>query len=158
MITRMVLTAVLTATLGGGLLSAATALPYKVVIDKEGPEEAAFDTIKTALTEAKVDQALATVAFKGFDRYIDHRIGDRKKVTLYPQTIFEITKTAAAKKWPGVEIGDLLIHIQKEIDEEDGSGTKLKRLAVAEIEKGKKLPAVIDALEASEGAADDDKP
>jgi hypothetical protein len=158
MIARTLLTAVFITTLGAGLLSAGSPLPYKIVIDREGPEEAAFEKITAALVEAKVEDALARAALKGFDRYIDRRIEkDKKSVTLYPQTIFEVARTAATKAWPAGQIGDLLSHIQREIDEENGSGTKLKRLAVAEIEKGKKLHDVIQALEQNEGDDDDDK-
>ena len=143
-------------TLVAGALYAATPLPYKIVIDREGPEEAAFEKITASLVEAKVDKALANAALKGFDRYIDKRIDGGKTVTLYPQTIFEVTRTAAAKGWPAADTGNLLIHLQTEIDDEGASGTKLKRGAVAEIEKGKKLREVIDTLEKNEGADDDD--
>ncbi len=153
---RTVFMAVLIATLGACLLSAASTLPYKIVIDREGPEEAVFDKITAALIEAKVDEALVGPALKSFDRYIDRRIEkDNKSVTLYPQTIFAVTRAAATKAWTAGEIGDLLIHIQREIDDESGSGTKLKRLAVVEIEKGKKLRPVIEALEQQEGDDDD---
>jgi len=157
MIARTVIIAVATILLCASLIHAA-ALPYKVVVEKEGPDEEAFAKITAALTEAKVNAALIDGAFKSFDRYIDRRVDkERKSVTLYPQTIFEITKNAAAQSWQASEIGDLLIYAQKEIDEENSSGTRLKRIAVAEIAKGKKLHDVIDALEKSEGADDDDK-
>lgn len=156
MIAKKTFIVLLLTTLFAGGLHAATALPYKLVIDREGPEEAAFEKITAALVEAKVDAALAKAALKGFDGYIDKRIEGGKTITLYPQTIFEVTKSAAAKGWSAADTGSLLIHIQTEIDNEGASGTKLKRGAIAEINKGKKLPEVIDALEKNEGGADDD--
>ncbi len=153
---RTALMAVFIATLGAGLLSAA-ALPYKIVIESEGPEEAVFEKITAALVEAKVNDALIAGALKSFDRYIDQRTEKAgKSVTLYPQTIFAVAKAAATKGWTAGETSALLIHIQKEIDDEGASGTKLKRRAVAEIEKGKKLNPVIEALEQQEGDDDDD--
>jgi hypothetical protein len=127
------------------------------VVDKEGVEDAIFKQMTEALvSQSQLSQALANTAFKGFDRYIDRRVEkENKKVTLYPQTIFEITKTAGLKGWSGEDIGTLLIHIQKEIDDEGRSATKAKSVVVREISKGKRVREVISALEASE--SDDDK-
>ena len=135
----------------------AGSLPYQVVVEKEGPEHQVFAQVTEALTtEGSVDAALVKDALRGFDHYIDEKTENKGVVTLYPQSIFAITKACSAKAWTGNDIRQLLIHIQKEVDEEHRSATKMKRLAVGAIEAGKPLPGVIESLEASEGDEDDD--
>lgn len=136
--------------------SLAGPLPYRVVIEKEEAEEGPLKQIKEALVLAGVAAPLAAESLKAFDGYIDKRIDEKKKVTLYSQAIADITQAAAKKGWSGADISSLLIYCQKEIDGEGRSATRLKTGAVAEIIKGKNIKEVTTFLEATEGPEDDD--
>jgi hypothetical protein len=139
------------------LAASAATLPYRVVVDREGPEEAALEGVRAALvTEAKLDQVFAQQALRGLDGYIDKRVErQRKTVTLYPQSIFAIAKAAGEAKWKAADAGALLARVQQEIDDEGRSATATKRICVQAIGKGLALDAVIAAMEAEEGAPAD---
>jgi len=139
------------------LAAAAATLPYRVVVEKEGAEDGPLGQVESSLVEASVAPALAGSALKGFDRYIDERVEKQnKKVTLYPQVVFDLVKATAAQSWSGSDIGALLEHIQREIDDEQRSPTRMKGVVLEQVTKKKSLKEVLAALEASEGDEDED--
>jgi hypothetical protein len=133
------------------VVAPAAALPAKVVVDKEGPEEAVFAEIRKVLT-SRIPAATLSATLTGFDAYIDRRVGqDGKRVTLYPAALAEFIRMAHGANWASEEVSAFMIYLQAEIDDEGRSPTLLLQHVAQEMQTGRTPEQIKAGLEKREG-------